>query len=170
MKCFVQNVFENTGKNNNTNFSSSFLQKIQDYHEETGLPVSVPVRLKPPPRDCSEEGKNGWLRTMKRRLLPHHFDLVRQYLPMTTLHTARETYIRTRYNQYKLQVAFVENATDQVRGYDPFFLTIDEVHESDMLLTLLVSKKLFYEEKIMGLRRKNNHELQPVGHFFAQCH
>lgn len=141
----------------------SFLRKIQEYHEETGLPVEVSIRLKPAPRCPS------WLGTMEERLLPHHLDLVRQHLPATTLQTARDTHLRACYDKHKLQAAFVENARDQVRDYDPFFLTMDEVHESDMLLTSSLSKKRFYEEKIMDLRRKKN-ELQPVRDFFAQCY
>ena len=106
---------------------------------------------------------------MEERLLPHHLDLVCQYLPITTLQTAQETYIRSRYEKYKLQAAFIENAMEQIRNYDPFFLTMDDVHESDMLMTGLISKKLFYEEKIMDLKRKKN-ELQPIRNFFTQCH
>jgi hypothetical protein len=155
MRFFVQNVFENS--------SISFLKKIQDYHEETGLPIEVHIRLKTPRHSPS------WLGTMEERLLPHHLHLVRQYLPTTTLRTARETHLRSCYDKYKLQVAFVESAMEQVRNYDPFFLTMDEIHESDMILTSLLSKKQFYEEKIMDPRRKKN-ELQPIRDFFAQCH
>ena len=156
MKCFVQDVFENTD-------SLFFLKKIQDYHEETGLPVEVRTRLK------TQRPSPSWLETMEERLIPHHLDLVRQYLPRKTLETAKGVYLRACYDKYKLQVAFVENAVDQVRDYDPFFLTMDEIHESDMLLTSLLSKKRFYEEKIMGPRRKKN-ELQPVRDFFAECY
>lgn len=147
MRFYVDNVFKNS-----TNVS--FLEKIQEYHNETGLAIDVRIRLKT--RQCCSEEEDRWLGTMEERLLPHHLDLVRQYLPTTTLQTARDTYLRSCYDKYKLQVAFVENAMDQVRDYDPFFLTMDDIHESDMLLTSLLSKKLFYEEKIMDLRRKKN--------------
>ena len=162
MRFFVENVFENR----DSSTFSSFLEKIQEYHDETGLAICFSIRLKSS-LPCHEEP--SWLRTIEEQLLPHHLDLVRQYLPITTLQTARDAYIRSRYDKYKLQVAFVENAVEQVRDYDPFFLTMDDIHQSDMLLTGLISKKLFYEEKIMDLRRKKN-ELQPVRDFFAQCH
>ena len=161
MKFYVDKVFENS-----TNVS--FLEKIQEYHNETGLPIDVRIRLKTC-QCCPDEQEVRWLETMEERLLPHHLDIVRQYLPTTTLQTARVTYLRSCYDKYKLQVAFVENAMDQVRDYDPFFLTMDDIHESDMLLTSLLSKKLFYEEKIMDLRRKKN-ELQPIRDFLTQCH
>lgn len=160
MRYYVQNVFEESDN------KYTFLEKINEYHEETGLPISLSIRRKFP---LSFHKEPSWLRSMEERLLPHHLDLVCQYLPITTLQTAQETYIRSRYEKYKLQAAFVENAMEQIRNYDPFFFTMDDVHESDMLLTGLISKKLFYEEKIMDLKRKKN-ELQPIRNFFTQCH
>lgn len=148
MRFFVQNVFE---KSNNI---CSFLDKIQEYHDETGLPISFSIRLKFAQRSSDES--NHWLTTMEERLLPQHLKLILEYLPMTTIKKAQDNYIRSRYDKYKLQVAFVQHALDQIRKYDPFFITMDDIHQSDMLLTGLMSKKLFYEEKIMDLRRKKN--------------
>jgi hypothetical protein len=148
MRFFVQNVFE---KSDNT---CSFLDKIQEYHDETGLPISFSIRLKF--AQHSPDESNHWLTTMEERLLPQHLELILEYLPMTTLQKARNNYIRSCYDKYKLQVSFVQHSLDQIQNYDPFFITMDDIHQSDMLLTGLISKKLFYEEKIIDLKRKKN--------------
>lgn len=128
-KCFVRNVLEED------RHASAFLQKIQDYHDETGLPIFVSIRHRPPPKRSA-----AWIRDM----LPQHTDLVRRFLPTTTIQTARHTYRRSQYEKHKLQEAFVRDAIHQIREYDPFFLTMDEIHQSDMLMMRLISKKQFY--------------------------
>ncbi len=137
MKCFVRNVMEED------RHASVFLQKIQDYHDETGLPIFVSIRRKPPQRPAT------WLRGM----LPQHLDLVRQFLPATTIQTARRTYMRSQYDKFRFQEAFVQAAILQIQEYDPFFLTMDDIHQSDMLQMGLISKKQFYQEKIMDVRK-----------------
>lgn len=137
MKCFVRNVLEED------RHASAFLQKIQDYHDETGSPIFVSIRHKTPQRPVA------WLRGM----LPQHLDLVRQFLPATTLQTARRTYLRSQYDKFRLQEAFVQAAILQIQEYDPFFLTMDDIHQSDMLQMGLISKKQFYQEKIMDVRK-----------------
>lgn len=138
MKCFVRSVLEED------RYTSAFLQKIQDYHDETGLPIFVSIKCKPPPY-CPAT----WLRAM----LPQHTDLVRQFLPVSTVQTAYRTYWRSQYEKCKLQEAFVRDAITQVQEYDPFFLTMDEIHQSDMLVMGMISKKQFYQEKIMDVRK-----------------
>ena len=138
MRYWVHHIFEE---------GPPFLKKIQDFHNETGLPIWVSLRPWKRPEH------SDWLWRAGDRLLPQHRDLVRQYLPATTVQIARDTYTRSQYHKYKLHVAFVENAIAQIQDYDPFFLTMDDIHDSDMLLTDLISKKLFYQEKIMSVRK-----------------
>jgi len=147
MRYFVHDVFHN----DECRRPISFLRKVEEYHQETGNPIHISIRMKSPPH-CPTEKR--LLCHVKTNLLPHHLDLVRQYLPKTVMKTAQGSHIRSYYYRYKLQVAFVENALEQVQEYDPFFFTMDDIHESDMLMMDLLSKKVFYEEKIMALRNK----------------
>ena len=134
----------------------TFLKKIQQYHDETAEPIYFSMRL-PSPLRCPEELKQ--LCGMKERLQPHHLDLVHQYLPRNTVKTARHNYFRSQYYKSKLKVGFVMNAILQIQEFDPFYITMDEIHHSDHLMMELISEKQFYEEKILNLPLRN--ELSP---------
>jgi hypothetical protein len=146
MRCFVHDVFDDEEFH-----PMSFLGKIEEYHQETGSPIYVSIRMKFPPHSPTEE---MLLSHIKTNLQPHHLDLVRYYLPKTVIKAARASHIRSHYYKYKLQVSFVEHALKQVQEHDPFFFTMDDIHESDMMMMGLLSKKVFYEEKIMALTKK----------------
>lgn len=136
---YVQDVFES--------IKSGFLEKVRDYHDETGRPIYVSIRVKKPP--CCPDEKQ-LLQNMQTYLRGYNLELVGQYLPLTTHKKARETHIRTQYYNYKLKIAFIEDAIQQIGGYDPFYITMDDIHETDMLLMELINRQMYYKEKMMN--------------------
>jgi hypothetical protein len=121
------------------------LRKIQEYHDETGEPIYFSVRLKFP-FCCPQESQ--FLNNMKTYLKTHHLELVKKYLPVATYKTAQKTHIRHQYYQTKLESVFIENAIQQIQEYDPFYLTMDDIHEGDSMLTNLEFKNIYYKEKM----------------------
>jgi len=122
-----------------------FLGKIQEYHDETGEPIYFSIRLKIPKGSPQEL---TFLKNMKTHLKTHHLELVKNYLPLSAFRVAQKTHLKSQYYKSKLECALIENAIRQIQEYDPFYLTMDDIHEGDMMLTSLTYKKMYYEEKI----------------------
>lgn len=141
MKYFTQDVFGNVGEKN------YFLKKVQEYHDETSEPIYFSAHIRKKPR-CLNELE--LLSNIRIHLNAENTDLVKKFLPLTTIKTARDTYIRSQYYKHKLEIVFIENAVHQIQDYDPFFLTMDDIHESDALLLDLITKKMYYEEKLLS--------------------
>lgn len=123
----------------------SCLLKIDDYHDETGNSILFSIRLKPKP-ECPKELKH--LHTMKSRVGSYHLDMIKKYLPMSALENARQTYFKNQYYKSKHQETFLRNAIQQILDYDPFFLTIDDIHNIEMIQLKITYKRIYYEEKL----------------------
>jgi hypothetical protein len=117
--------------------TSPVLQKIQAYQEETQEPIPTHKKTA-----CPEEKKR--LREVRDRLLPHHISLVRQYLPRRVY----ENVWRSQYRQLRRRLVFLENAIAQIGEYDPFFLTMDDIHDADRIMTGLLSRMVFYRDRV----------------------
>lgn len=142
MKYFTQDVF---GTKHDDNI---FLRKIKEYEDETGEPIYLSGRI----RDhfgCREELE--LLGNIRQYVSTDNTDLIGSFLSMTTIKKARETYYRSQYFRCKLKALFIENAVSQINEYEPFFLTMDDIHESDSLVLNLEIKKVYYQEKLMSL-------------------
>lgn len=121
------------------------LQKLQEYQKETGDVIHTPkARYKP--LGCPKEAI--LLRGIQNNLLPPHIDLIRQYLPLDVVKTAQMTHMRAEHRKLEKKVFFLENAVRQIGEHDPFFLTMDDIHEVDMMLTQFLSKMAYYHENI----------------------
>lgn len=118
----------------------AFLYKIQQYHDETHLPIYVV--LKSIPRIQS----SILFSNMKQHLDHHHITLVREYLPPSLYKIARETYRRFQYRLVKAKRLFLEQALRQIQDYDDFYLTMDDIHEIDSVMTSLLYQELYYRE------------------------
>lgn len=136
---YVEQVFQNP--------LCVFLQKIQQYHEETGNLIRMSMKKKKRATSCPVEA--GLLHTMQNNLLPHHLEMVRQYLPPRVYKKARETFLWSQYHQLKQKISFIEDAVQQVQEYDPFYLTMDDIHEADMMLTQMISRMMYYHGMIV---------------------
>lgn len=113
---------------------------IKQYHQETGKPVFLTIQKKktiPPPVST----------LVYERLVPEHLELIRSYLPRRVLREARAAHYRKLYHQHKLRVVFVGEALRQMREHDPFFVSIDDVHEADGVLTGMTSAMAYYAEQ-----------------------
>jgi hypothetical protein len=141
MKYFTHDVFGNVGEKN------YFLRKVQEYHDETYEPIYFSTRIRKKP-GCLNELE--LLNNIRVHLNAENTDLVKEFLSLRTIKTARDTYVRSQYYKYKLEIVFIENAVRQIQDYDPFFLTMDDIHESDALLLDLITKKMYYEEKLLS--------------------
>lgn len=124
------------------------LSKVQDYHDETGNCIRFSLRLKPKP-ECPEELRH--LRAMKARVGSYHLDMIKKYLPLSALKNARQTYFKNQYYKSKHQETFLKNAIQQILEYDPFFLTIDDIHEMETMQLKMTYKRIYYEEKMKML-------------------
>lgn len=134
----VSDVFQDTS-------THPFLKKVQEYHDETGNPIELSMKRKKKPH-CPQEKQ--LLRGIQQNLLPHHIDMIRQYIPPRAHKTARETFLWSQYHEIKQRIAFIENAVQQIQEYDPFYLTMDDIHGSDMMLTELISAMIYYREMV----------------------
>lgn len=140
MSYYVNDVFEDEIKKH-----YYFLRKIQEYHDETGNPIYFSIRLNIP---MGSQQELKLLQNMKNNLKTYQLDNVKQYLSKTTHKTAQKTYNKTQYYKCKLKYAFIENAIQQIQEYDPFHLTMDDIHECDNFMLNLTYKKMYYEEKM----------------------
>lgn len=147
MKCFVQQIFPHY-------YQYPFLQRIQDYHDETG--EAIHISMKYYSNGCPVE--SALLTTISNQFTAHHIALVSEYLPPRVFLMARYIYHRTQYNDLKKQSLFIEKAMRQIGEYDNFFMSMENVHECDALLTLLLQQRLYYQEHFifLSLRNRNN--------------
>jgi hypothetical protein len=83
---------------------------------------------------------------MKQHLDHHHITLVREYLSPSLYKIARETYRRFQYRLVKAKRLFLEQALQQIRDYDNFYLTMDDIHEMDSVMTSLFYQELYFQE------------------------
>lgn len=125
--------------------SSTCLRKIKDFQEETGTTINVRYKNK---KIQSDQEELFLLQKIGVHLLPHHISLVGQFLPLRILDEAKKNFHRTRYNTIKKQIQFLTEAMEQIREYDPFYFTMDDVHESDMMLSDLMLRGMYYEEML----------------------
>lgn len=140
MKCFVHTLFPQY-------YQHPFLQRVQDFHNETGEPIYLSIKQYS--ITCPTESKI--LNTISQHLTPHHISLISGYIPKHVMDTARHTYHRTQYHKIKQQSLFIENAVQQIGEYDPFFLSMDNIHDHDALLTSLLQQKSYHQEQIIFL-------------------
>lgn len=140
MKLYQKQVFSTISSQYN------FLSKIQQYHDEIGFPIHVSVKHKQVKNNYSTS--TTLFSNIQNNLEPHHIVLVKQYLPATIYKIAYDTYMRRCYHETKLQIAFLQGAMEQIQEYDPFYLTMDDIHEMDMVWTSLSYKLVYYREKI----------------------
>lgn len=124
----------------------NFLKKIQDYHEETGSPIYFSFHLNKPLNNPEEK---RFLQNMTSNIGENNLGLVKQFLSQRTYDKAKETHLKSKYYKYKIQSMFIENAIEQIRGYDPFYFTMDDIHDADAFQTVLVYKKSYYNEKML---------------------
>ena len=134
MRLYRKNLFPDV-------FQFGFLHKIQQYHDETNLPIYVALKFLP-----QIPHPSGFLSNMKQHLAPHHKIWVKEYLPPTVFKMARQTYRRYHYHHIKAKRLFVEQALEQIRDYDEFYLTMDDIHEMDSVMTTLFYQELYYRE------------------------
>lgn len=116
-----------------------FVEAVEQYHRETGQPVFLPRQKK--------KKEDGAAAALLSRLLPEHLELVRAFLPLRVLREARAAYYRNLYHALKLRVVFVGEALSQVRDYDPFLVSMDDVHEADAALTSMTSLMGYYADQ-----------------------
>ena len=121
------------------------LQKIRDFQEETTTTIHVPYK-KQPSFGCREELK--LVRNIEENVLPHHIQLIYSMMPLHVLANAKKTFFRMKYHDIGKKIRFLTNAVQQIQEHDPFYLTVDDVNESDMLLTDLMWRQMYYEEML----------------------
>ena len=119
------------------------LQKIEEYHNETGETIYVSGK-KPYPHGCPRE--KYFLRTIQQELPPSHVQLVKEYLSQQTLETAKKNHMRNCYHEMKWRILFLETAIQEIQKQDPFYLTVEDVDELNCLITDMIFKKLYYQE------------------------
>lgn len=122
-----------------------FLQKIQEYQKETSRPIYMSMKKK---REISCPVEMELLDNIQNNLLPHHLEMVRQYIPSSVYKKARETFLWSQYHKLKRKISFIENAVQQVQDHDPFYLSMDDIHEADMMLTDMISKMMYYRDLV----------------------
>lgn len=130
----VKQIFPNLSQYN-------FLNKIGQFHEETDHRIYVSVKKNP-----FFYTRSTFLENMNENLGLYHKQLVQKYLSPNVYKVARETYRRSLYHQTKLQIEFLKNAIQQIREYDEFYLSMEDIHEMDSVMTSLLYKKLYYME------------------------
>lgn len=124
--------------------SSACLQKINNFQQETGMTIHVHFKNK---KKClTDPDELLLLQKMRAHLLPHHVGLVGKFLPTRVVDEAKKNFHRTRCHTIKKQIHFLTEAIQQIQEYDPFYLTMDDVHESDMMLSDLMLRRMYYEE------------------------
>ena len=123
---------------------SRFVDAIAQYHLDTGKPILLPRQRQAP--SSAPPSTPLW----HERLLPHHLEMVRSYLPQRVIREARRAHYRKLYHRLKRRVVFVGEALSQVRGHDPFFLSMDDVHDADAALTSMTSWMAYYAERMVS--------------------
>lgn len=131
MRLYRKDLFPNLSQYN-------FLKKIQQFHDETNLPIYISIKRLPvvPPSTIISE--------FQQKMEPFHIELVKKYLSPKIYRIAQDTYKRSQYHQIKLKITFLENAIQQIQEYDVFYLNMDDIHEIDMVITCLSYQQMDY--------------------------
>lgn len=140
---YITNVFPQTQTPKLTRNQEVLFNKIQEYHDETQQTIRCNVRIK---RKSGCKTEYNLLQKIKKNLTEHQIQCLKQFIPYDH---AKKLYWKEKYEKYKLQVDFLENAMNQITEYDPFFLTMDDRHEIDMLLTNLISIQQYINGKYL---------------------
>ena len=118
------------------------LQKMSEFQEEIGI---FSFSSKPPsPLGCKEE--LNLLRDIEKKTYPHHITMIRSFISQSVMKNAKKTHIKKKYRIVQKQIRFLESAVQEIQEYDPFYLSMDDIHESDMMLSTLMLRAMYYEE------------------------
>lgn len=122
------------------------LQKMKEFQEETATTIQVPCEKRQVSFGCCQELE--LLKKIQENVLPYHMTLICSMIPLHVVATAKKTFFRRKYHNIKKKIQFLTHAVQQIQEHDPFYLTMDDVHESDMLLTDLMLRQMYYEEML----------------------